>query len=687
MMKPSLLVELFTEELPPKSLEKLADSFALTAQSALVKAGFVAEGSPLAIYATPRRMAWVLSEVLAIAPDQSVTRKGPAVASAMKAGEPTPALLGFARSCGVTVAELSVGHDGKQDVYVFESVQKGATLADVLADVVADALKKMPIPKTMRWGNSDVQFVRPVHGLVMLHGTELIEGSVLGLDSGRVTHGHRFLANQTLSIASADDYATCLSQNGFVMADFQARKAKIKADLDAAANLLHASIAAEEDLLNEVTALVEWPCVMQAEFEAEFLSVPQECLILTMQQNQKYFPLLDKNGKLMNQFLLVSNIQPSDQQFVIGGNERVLRARLSDAQFFFEQDKKQRLESRLPRFETVVYHNKIGSQLARIERLADIAANLAPLLGVDVSATRRAATLAKADLLSDMVGEFPELQGIMGAYYAAHDGESAATAAAIKGHYYPRFGGDVLPEGGMATAVSLADKLEVLIGIWGIGLIPTGDKDPYALRRAALGVVRMCLVNPLNLLDLLNKTAATFPAGVVADGTAQAVLAFCLERLKNFLATDYPADVIEAVLALNPVMFNQIPARLAAVTAFKALPESHALAAANKRVGNLLKKNSASRVAVSAEWFEMDAEKALAAAIAAVQPKVAAQIEQGDYQGALSSLVVLKTPVDAFFDGVMVMADNVDVRNNRLALLGELSVLLNSVADISVLTA
>nr|WP_202902689.1 glycine--tRNA ligase subunit beta [Vogesella sp. EB] len=684
-MTATLLIELLTEELPPKALEKLAASFADTITDELKKLQFVASNVQSHVFASPRRLAVQIPAVAAIQPEQHSVRRGPAVASGMKDGQPTPALAGFARSCGVEVSQLSTVHDGKQDVYAYESTKAGESLSAVLSGIVASALKKLPAPKLMRWGDLDVQFVRPVHGLVMLHGEQIVAGEVLGLQSGNVTRGHRFLSAGEVTIPSADAYPRTLAEEGKVIASFLARRELVRQRLSHAAAKLNATIAAPDALFDEVTGLVEWPVVLEAGFEAEFLNVPQECLILTMQQNQKYFPLLDSNGKLMNRFLLVSNLETDDPRFIIGGNERVLRARLSDAKFFYEQDQKHRLDSRLPRLEHVVYHNKIGNQLERITRLTSIASAIAAKLGADSSLAGRAAYLAKADLVSDMVGEFPELQGIMGRYYARLDGEDEVVADAIEGHYHPRFAGDSLPQGAIATAVALADKLETIVGIWGIGLIPTGDKDPFALRRAALGVLRMVLEHPLDLKALISDAADAFPAGLLSATVVDEVYAFCLERLKNYLANDYKGDEIDAVLALAPTQLNEVGAILAAVAQFKALPEAATLAAANKRVKNILKKTEGDIAAVNPALFAEDAERALFAAVEALAPAVDAKFAAHDFAGALTQLASLRAPVDAFFDGVMVMADDLAVRANRIALLARLAALFNRVADISLL--
>ncbi|QLG89609.1 glycine--tRNA ligase subunit beta [Chitinibacter bivalviorum] len=687
-MNPTLLIELFTEELPPKALPKLGAAFADGIFAELVKLGFVAADAEAVTFASPRRLAVTIANVAAVQPEQTIEKRGPAVAAGMKDGKPSPALLGFARSCGLApeaVESLETVHDGKQDVYVFRSVKAGEALAAVLSDIVAATLKKLPAPKMMRWADREGQFIRPVHGLTMLHGSDVIAGKVLHLESGRITRGHRFLSNGDISINSAEGYARQMHDEGKVIASFAARRALIGEKLNEAAAKLNATIAADDALFDEVTALVEWPVVLAAGFEAEFLQVPQECLILTMQQNQKYFPLLDQNGKLMNQFLLVSNLQTDDPSHIINGNERVLRARLSDAKFFFEQDKKQKLDTRVGKLANVVYHNKIGSQLERVTRLESIAGEIAKLLGADVSKTTRAAYLAKADLSTDMVGEFPELQGIMGQYYAKHDGEDTEVAYAVEAHYKPKFAGDTLPEGAIAQSVSLADKLETLVGIYGIGLIPTGDKDPFALRRAALGVLRMALVQPLDLKVLLSTTAASFPAGLIAEGTVEGLYGFMLDRLKNLLAAEYPAADIDAVLALKPTQINDVTVRLAAVAEFKALPESAALAAANKRIRNILKKVEGEVPALNAALLQEAAEKELFAALQAVQGPVNDALAANDFTKALKQLAALKAPVDAFFDGVMVMADDLAVRGNRLALLSALAELMNRVAELSLL--
>ena len=684
-MTQTLLIELLTEELPPKALNNLGNHFAQSIAEGLEKAQLIDGTTQYTAYASPRRLAVSVANVKPVQADQHVVRKGVSVAAGMKDGMPTKALEGFARSCGVEIGSLKIIHDGKQDVYAHEFTQAGQTLAALLGEIINTAIKKLPIPKVMRWGSSTHTFVRPVHGLVALHGADVVPVNVLGLDSGRQTLGHRFLSQGAIIFAQADDYAKQIAEQGKVIASFAERRAAIKAALDKVSGSLNARVAADDALLDEVTALVEYPVVLQAEFEAHFLAVPQECLILTMQQNQKYFPLLDQNGKLMNRFLLVSNLQTADPSHIIHGNERVLRARLSDAEFFYKQDQKATLESRLPKLEHVVYHNKIGSQAQRIDRLQTIAAHIAEQLGTDRATAERAARLAKADLVTEMVGEFPELQGTMGKYYAVLDGEQPEIAAAIEQHYQPRFAGDKLPESPIATAVALADKLETLVGIWGIGLIPTGDKDPYALRRAALGVLRMLMNSPLSINDLLTTVAAQFPRDLLAANTVTEVADFMQARLAVLLQNDYAQDTVAAVLAQRPDRLDDLADKLQAVESFKKLPEAAALAAANKRVQNLLKKADAQLGAVQENLLQEDAERALFAATQALRPTVQAALAKHDFQAALTALAAVKPQVDAFFDNVMVMADDAAVKQNRLNLLNELSQLMNAVADISLL--
>ena len=685
MSTESLLIELRTEELPPKALNLLGESFAASIIEQLQKDFFIAETADYKVFASPRRLGVLVKNVVAMQADQQVVKKGPSVANGMKDGEPTKALLGFARGAGAEVADLKVIHDGKQDVYAYEYTQSGQSLESVMADVLAQAVKKLPIPKVMRWGSSTHTFVRPVHGLVVMLGKTVLNTEVLGLTSQNWTLGHRFMATEPVVFAEASEYESKMAEKGKVIASFAARRALIDEHLAQAAGKLNATVAADEALRDEVTALVELPVVLEAGFEAHFLNVPQECLILTMQQNQKYFPLLDANGKLMNRFLLVSNIKAQDPVHVITGNERVLRARLSDAEFFYQTDLKKPLESRLPRLQNVVYHNKLGSQSERIARLVAIAGKVASKIGADLAQTERATLLAKADLVTEMVGEFPELQGTMGKYYAQHDGETAVVAQALEQHYQPRFAGDDLPETTVATSVALADKLEAIVGIWGIGLIPTGDKDPYALRRAALGVVRMLMQYPVSLPALVQDAFDSFPVGKLAANTVAEVTDFMYARLAVLLQGDYAQDVVAAVLAHRPDSLHDLTARLEAVSEFKALPEAAALAAANKRVHNLLKKTDGELGAVNPVLLQEDAEKALYAATEGLQAAIASAMSEQNFKAALSQLATLRAPVDAFFDGVMVMADDAALKQNRLNLLHQLNLQLNAVADIALL--
>lgn len=685
MTTQTLLIELLTEELPPKALNTLGNSFAASVAEGLEKAQLTDGEANVTAYASPRRLAVQVKNVKPVQADRQIVKKGPAAANAMKDGAPTKALEGFARGAGAKIEDLKIIRDGKQDVYAYEYTQSGKSLPELLEDIINQAVKKLPIPKVMRWGSSTHTFVRPVHRLTVLHGGGVVSADVLGLQSGNQTLGHRFLSDGLITIAHADEYANTLKNQGKVIASFAERKAAIQTALTENAGRLNATVAADEALLDEVTALVEWPVVLEAGFEEHFLQVPQECLILTMQQNQKYFPLLDQNGRLMNRFLLVSNLETADPSHIISGNERVLRARLADAEFFYKQDQKTTLESRLPKLSQVVYHNKLGNQAERLERLMSISGYVAKALGADAAAAERATRLSKADLVTEMVGEFPELQGTMGKYYARLDGESEETANAIEQHYRPRFAGDALPEGKTATAAALADKLETLIGIWGIGLIPTGDKDPYALRRSALGILRMLMASDLSIGDVLNAAYATFPAGKLAENTVAEVAGFMQARLAVLLQNDYPQDIVAAVLAQRPDRLNDLAAKLKAVAAFKQLPEAAALAAANKRVQNLLKKADADLGAVNEALLQQSEEKALYAAMQALAPKVQAALAQQDFQTALSELSAVKPQVDAFFDKVMVMADDAAVKQNRLNLLNQLAQQMSAVADISLL--
>jgi len=702
MSSKNLLVELFVEELPPKALKKLGEAFSAALANSLKNAGLAPSAAVVTAYASPRRLAAHLTDVAAVAADKPVAQKLMPVAVGLDtSGNATPALLKKLAALGADascVPNLRRENDGKAEILFYDSQAKGATLAEGLQKAIEAALAALPIPKVMTYqlqdGWSSVNFVRPAHGLVALHGADVVPLSILGLTSGRETHGHRFEAKvDPVIFANADEYAAKLATDGAVIASFAERRAEIARQLDAAAAKAGGKPIDDDALLDEVTALVERPNVLIGQFEEEFLAVPQECLILTMKANQKYFPLLDATGKLTNKFLVVSNISPEDASAVIGGNERVVRPRLADAKFFFDQDRKKSLESRVIGLSKVVYHNKLGTQGERMQRVAAIARAIGQTLGGEALAlhAEQAAVLAKADLLTDMVGEFPELQGTMGRYYALHDGLASEIADAVEDHYKPRFAGDSLPRGQVGTVVALADKLETLVGMFGIGQIPTGDRDPFALRRHALGVIRMLSEGDLALpLDQLLQTAAAPFAAVDGFKAAEAALAdFIYDRLAGSLREQgYTAQEVDAVVSQRPQRLGDIPKRLAAVRAFAALPESAALAAANKRVGNILKKVEDSVDAwVDSALLKEPAEIALHAALVEVVPQADAAFVTGDYSESLQALAALRAPVDAFFDGVMVNADDPALRANRLGLLAKLHVAMNQVADISKLSA
>ena len=678
-MADTLLVEVLTEELPPKSLRALSEAFAETVAKALAQARLHDSGK-LRIFATPRRMAFSLGDVLARGEDRESEVTGPS------AKAPAQAIAGFARKHGVAQEALTQRDSPKGPVVVARVRVRGTALAEALARIVEEALKALPIPKMMRWGAGEAQFVRPVHGLVMLHGREVIPGKVFGVASAAATRGHRFLGERTVSLASADEYAERLQREGSVIADFAARRAEIDRQLKAAAAHEQASLGGYADLLDEVTALVEYPQVYAGGFDPAFLEVPQECLILTMRQHQKYFPLFDAAGKLKPRFLIVSNMKVGDPRHIVGGNERVVRPRLEDARFFYRQDRKQRLEARVPRLGSVVYHRKLGTQLERVERLQLLAGTIARELEADVALAERAAWLAKADLLTGMVGEFPELQGVMGSYYARHDGEPAAVADAIEAHYRPRFAGDALPDTAVACAVALADKLDALAGLFSIGEAPTGEKDPFALRRAALGVVRILVERKLalRLSDLVGAAFDGFKGKAGGSDAPAALESFVFDRARGyFRELGYSANEVEAVFSLRPGRFDLLKAQLEAVRAFLQLPEAESLAAANKRIGNILKQAGQVPGQFSVDAMSQPEEKSLALAYARMKPDVQAAFAKGDYTGALKALASLKAPVDAFFDKVMVMDQDPRVRANRIGLLATLHGTMNQVADLS----
>ena len=704
MTTKNLLVELFVEELPPKALKKLGEVFTQTLAESLKNADLTQSTVAVTAYASPRRLAAHITNVLAVAPDKQVAQKlMPATVGLDADGNATPALLKRLAALGAdasVVSSLRREHDGKAELLYFDSMVKGTSLAEGLQKALEAALAALPIPKVMTYqladGWSSVNFVRPAHGLVALHGADIVPLTILGLNSDRQTHGHRFEAKvDPIILANADEYASKLATEGAVIASFDERRAEIARQLKAVADQAGNNLSpiTDDALLDEVTALVERPNVLMGQFEEAFLDVPPECLILTMKANQKYFPLLDADQKLTNKFLIVSNISPADPSAVIGGNERVVRPRLADAKFFFDQDRKRTIASRVFGLAKVVYHNKLGTQGDRVQRVATIARSICGLLGNHelTLLADRAAALAKADLLTDMVGEFPELQGIMGRYYALHEGALPDVADAIEDHYKPRFAGDDLPRGMVGIVVALADKLETLTGMFGIGQLPTGDRDPFALRRHALGVIRMLIERDLNLpLDTLLAQASLSFAGIKDFKPAEVILAdFIYDRLAGSLREQgYSAQEVDAIVSQRPQRLGDIPKRLEAVRAFAALPESAALAAANKRVGNILKKVADSVDPwVDTKLLTEPAEIALYAALVDVEPQADASFDTGDYSASLLVLAALRQPVDNFFTEVMVNAEDVALRNNRLGLLAKLHLAMNRVADLSKLSA
>lgn len=717
----NLLIELLVEELPPKSLKKLGESFARALSQALAMQQLTSFNTIITPYATPRRLAVHLTEVLSQAPNQQQSHKLMPVAIGLdSAGQATPALIKKMSSLGMeifSVAELKRAMDGKAEALFLERTVTGTLLVNGLQTALEQAIAQLPIPKVMAYqladGWSTVNFVRPVHSLIALHGKEVVAINLLGLTAGNTTRGHRFEAkSNSIVIQEADSYAQQLQNEGAIVASFVERRQAISDQLIATANKVNLNLIADEALLDEVTALVEHPNVLMGQFAEAFLEVPQECLILTMKANQKYFPLFDQHGKLTNQFLLVSNICPDDPHAIIDGNERVVRSRLADAKFFFDQDRKKPLISRLPGLNAVIYHHQLGTQGLRIEYLCALASKIGAMIGGDQLAIEaaQATKLAKADLLTDMVGEFPELQGVMGRYYAQHEGLSDAIAYAIEDHYKPRYAGDVLPRNLIGVCVALADKLETLVNLFAIGQIPTGDKDPYALRRHALGVIRMLIEKdlPIELNKLLQLVFDIVQDEAIAQQWQQAMVdeqrsvvipkrpiltteiveslqQFISDRLAGVLREQgYTAQEVDAVLALNPQHLNDIPKRLAAVRVFSSLPEAASLAAANKRVSNILKKvEHEISDRVNSNQLCEEAEKALHEALLDLTDKVDQAFNEKDYVVTLQILAELKTVIDAFFDHVMVNVEDEDLRANRFALLKQLQQIMNRVADIS----
>ncbi len=681
-----LLLEIGTEELPPKSLLALSEALNAALLDGLAKAG-LSHGA-LHSYATPRRLAVHIVKLSASQPDQVQERRGPALAACFDAsGKPTQAALGFARSCGVEIAQLERQETDKGAWLVYRHTQAGKPTVDLLQALIEDALAKLPIPKRMRWADLDVTFVRPVHWVLLLFGGDVVDTTVMGLRTGRITYGHRFHHPDAISIQQAADYPGALRSPGHVVADFAARGAAIRVQVDAAASKAGGQAVIDPALLDEVTALVEWPVALLGRFEERFLQVPQEALISTMKGNQKYFHVVDSAGRLLPYFITLCNIDSRDPAQVIAGNERVIRPRFTDAAFFWEQDRKQPLAALRDDLKTVVYQQKLGTQFDKSLRVAALARVIASAIGADPARAERAAALAKCDLLSHMVGEFPELQGVMGRYCAQHDGEDAEVALAIDEHYLPRYAGDALPNTPTGQALALADKLDTLAGIFAIGMKPTGDKDPYGLRRAALGAVRILIERQLalDLEDLLRQAVAAIPVKNAADDTVAALFDYMMERLRAYyLDSGVSADEFDAVLATRPVSPYDFEQRVRAVTAFRRLPEAESLTAANKRIRNILKQvDGTVPEQITPQLFAEPAESQLYAHLTVLLTEVTPLLDAGNYSSALERLASLRQPVDQFFDSVMVMSEDAAQRDNRLALLNTMSQLFLRVADLS----
>lgn len=695
MAQHTFLVEIGTAELPPKALRSLAEAFADNFKAELTKAD-LAFGD-VEWFASPRRLALKVSELAGEQPSKSVEKRGPAVAQAFDAeGKPTKAAEGWARGNGITVEQAERLVTDKGEWLVHTAKVEGRPAVDLLGELVSQALAKLPIPKMMRWGDKTIQFVRPVFTVTLLLDGDLVPAHILGIDSARTLRGHRFMGESEFTIDNASQYPQILQERGMVIADFMARKAKIKADVEAAAAAFGGVADLDDALLEEVTALVEWPVVLTANFEEKFLAVPAEALVHTMKGDQKYFPVYDKNGKLLPKFIFVTNIESKDPSQIISGNEKVVRPRLSDAEFFFKTDLKQTLASRLPRLETVLFQQQLGTVKAKVERIETVAGFIAERIGADVAQAKRAGLLSKCDLMTNMVGEFTDTQGVMGMHYARHDGEDEAVAVALNEQYMPRFAGDALPSGLVACAVALADKFDTLAGIFGIGMLPKGDKDPFALRRAALGIIRIIVEKELklDLHEVISKALSLYDGKV--EQCADQIQTFILERLRPwYQGQGFSPDVIQAVLAgrgvddAHIVIYTNlldVDRRIKAVSHFRTLDAALALAAANKRVSNILAKVEGELpTAVKPELLVDAAEKALATQVAELQAELAPLFAAGDYQAALTRLAALREPVDTFFNEVMVMADDEALKANRLALLNNLRNLFLQVADISLL--
>ena len=687
MTTQNFLVEIGTEELPPKALKTLATSFADNVEAELNQAGLTFD--KIEWFAAPRRLAVKVLNLATQQPSKEIEKRGPAVSAAFDAeGKPTKAAEGWARGCGITVEQAERIATDKGEWLVHRAKIEGQPTKNLLNGIVANALAKLPIPKPMRWADKTVQFIRPVHTVTMLLGDELIEGEILGVASARTIRGHRFLGEKEFEIQHADQYPQLLREKGSVVADFNERKAEILAKSQAKATALGGVADIEESLLEEVTSLVEYPNVLAAKFEERFLAVPAEALVYTMKGDQKYFPIYDKDGKLLPHFIFVSNINPEDPTAIIEGNEKVVRPRLTDAEFFFKTDLKQKLVDRLPRLETVLFQQQLGTLKDKTDRIEQLAGEIAKQIGADEAKAKRAGLLSKCDLMTNMVFEFTDTQGVMGMHYARHDGEDEEVAVALNEQYMPRFAGDELPKSLVASAVALADKFDTLTGIFGIGQAPKGSADPFALRRAALGALRIIVEKnlPLDLEDLVKKSAALFGDKLTNQNVVADVVDFMLGRFRAWYQDEGIAvDVIQAVLARRPTRPADFDARVRAVSHFRTLDSAEALAAANKRVSNILAKADAAIGEINLTACVEPAEKALAEAVLALRTEVQPLIAQGDYTAVLDKLANLRVPVDSFFDNVMVNAEDPTLRQNRLAILNTLQGLFLQVADISVL--
>ncbi|AKH87646.1 glycine--tRNA ligase subunit beta [Edwardsiella tarda] len=688
MTQQTFLVEIGTEELPPKALRSLAQAFADNFRSELDNAG-LAHGD-IAWFAAPRRLALKVAALDAAQPDREIEKRGPAIAQAFDAdGNPTKAAEGWARGCGISVEQAERLTTDKGEWLLYRAQQKGQRAQELLPTLVANALSRLPIPKLMRWGANDTQFVRPVHTVTLLLGSESIPATILGIQSDRVIRGHRFMGEPEFTIDNADQYPQILLERGKVIADYEARKAQIKRDAEAAAARIGGQADLSDSLLEEVTSLVEWPVVLTAKFEEKFLAVPAEALVYTMKGDQKYFPVYDAQGKLLPNFIFVANVDSKDAQQIIAGNEKVVRPRLADAEFFFKTDRKQRLEDNLPRLESVLFQQQLGSLRDKTDRIAALAGWIAQQIGADVNMATRAGLLSKCDLMTNMVFEFTDTQGVMGMHYARHDGEAEEVAVSLNEQYMPRFAGDALPSSLVACAVAIADKMDTLAGIFGIGQHPKGDKDPFALRRAALGVLRIIVEKklPLDLLTLTQEAVRLYGDKLSNAKVVEDVVDFMLGRFRAWYQEEgHAVDTIQAVLARRPTRPADFDARVRAVSHFRTLDEAATLAAANKRVSNILAKSSDTLAdQVQATLLKEAAEIRLAANLITLQEKLAPLFAAGQYQEALVELATLRQPVDDFFEQVMVMADDEQVRINRLTLLSKLRDLFLQVADISVL--